>query len=173
MGTIEAILCLKRLSRDTDAEALQRILEAAPTYSMRISGALPLSTDAEAVFVALPPGVEFANKFVFGIYLKDKLIGFIDLIRGYPDARVAMLGLLILSEKFQAQGLGRRAYRLIEDVVRGWDGMSTIRIGVVESNAQVRSFWERCGFVSTGVSKPYENGNIRSQTIVLEKSLYP
>jgi ribosomal protein S18 acetylase RimI-like enzyme len=111
------------------------------------------------------------DKFVFGIYDGAEMVGCIDLIRGYPDRATGMLGLLLLSQKVRGRGLGKRAYLELERFISQWAGVDTVRIGVVATNARVTPFWEALGFKDTGTRKPYENGQVKSETWVLEKKV--
>lgn len=100
------------------------------------------------------------------------MIGCADLIRGYPDSNTALLGLLLLAEPWQRRGFGTVAYHAIEDYVRSWGpDWKHIRIGVVQTNAEVMAFWAKLGFARSGEARSYRYGNIRSQTVVLSKAL--
>lgn len=149
---------------------VQRVLEEAPDYCLRISGSLPSSEDGKEVFAAIAPGKDYDDKFVFGIYLKDKMIGCIDLCRGYPVETTVMLGLLILSEKYQKRGLGTKAYNKLEKIIKNWKNINRIRIGVLVPNDDVLPFWKKMGFTEKG-RKPYKHGKIDTEVITLEKSI--
>ncbi|MFL5813839.1 MAG: GNAT family N-acetyltransferase [Bdellovibrionia bacterium] len=158
-----------------DVSELQRVLESAPLYWKRIANKTIESDGAQSVLQALPEGKTRADKYVLGIYLpnqsSEQMIGCIDLIRGFPDSQTAMLGLLIVSESYQKQGLGKASYEALEKVIRSWPEMRKVRIGVIEANGIVLPFWKSLGFVETGVRRPYEDNGVVSENIVLEKSL--
>jgi hypothetical protein len=73
--------------------ALQCVLEAAPDYFERVSGAPPGSAQAQGMFTALPPDKTYADKFVWGLYEGEAMIGCADVIRGYPVPEKAIIGL--------------------------------------------------------------------------------
>lgn len=75
---------------------LQRLLEAAPTYSLRVQNRLPPLSAARDLMSDLPPTSSLRGKVVLGFNKASNLIGCADLVRGYPSARVAYLGLLLL-----------------------------------------------------------------------------
>lgn len=154
-----------------EMQELQRVLEEAPTYSHRLTGGPPGRAEAQSLYTALPEGKSYDDKFVFGIYLGEAVIGCVDLIRGYPNAATAMLGLLLLSEKHQRRGAGRRAYALIEQFVQGWNGCDRVRIAVVRSNEDVLPFWTKLAFEPTGQVRPYRCGVVVSEHVALEKRL--
>lgn len=92
---------------------------------------------------------------MYGIYLNDEMVGCADVIRKYPTNDTALIGLLLISEKYQRQGIGRLAYGSLESVIRVWDGIKKIIIGVVITNDIVLPFWKSQGFIETGEIKPY------------------
>jgi len=159
-------------AREEMAE-LQRVLEQAPQYAERITGAPPGHADAQSTYSALPEGKDYDDKFVLGIYAGSTMVGCADLIRGYPDAATAMLGLLVIAEPWQRRGLGSAAYREIEGFIRAWGSCSRVRLGVVGTNRQVLPFWRRQGFAETGETRPYRYGPIVSEILLMDKRLAP
>ena len=82
-----------------------------------------------------------------------------------------MLGLLLLKEKKQGQGLGKKAFQELLTYMSNWSEINIIRISVVKSNDEVLTFWKKLGFTETGILRPYENGTVVSEALVLEKYL--
>jgi GNAT superfamily N-acetyltransferase len=150
--------------------AMQRVLEGAPTYAERITGAPPGAADAQSTYSILPEGKAYEDKFVYGIYERDEMIGCADVIRAWPRADTTHVGLLLIAERHQRRGHGRAAYRLLEEQVRAW-GAKRVRIGVIGTNADVMPFWSKLGFAPTGEVKPYRYGRVESHVTVLEKPL--
>ena len=162
-------LILRKLDSVADVDALQKILERVPRYSLNVSGALQPKTAAVDVFSALPENFDRSQKYVYGVYLGSELVGCIDALKGFPSEDTAMIGLLLLAENHQGKGLGKIAYRTLESIFSNWNEISRIRISVVGTNDEVLGFWKKLGFKETGVRRPYENGSIRSEAIILEK----
>jgi GNAT superfamily N-acetyltransferase len=150
---------------------LQRVLEDAPAYAELVTGAPPGQADAQSTFSVLPPDKSYDDKFVFGVYRDARMIGCIDLIRGFPQPQTAHLGLLLIAESQQRRGHGTAAYHAVEDTIRRWGTCTEVRIGVVRTNAGVLPFWSRLGFVPTGEVKPYRYANVVSETVILVKPL--
>jgi RimJ/RimL family protein N-acetyltransferase len=157
----------------TEMVALQHVLECAPGYAERVTGAPPGAADAQSTFTALPVGKTYEDKFVFGIFAGNEMVGCIDLIRGYPTANAATLGLLLVAEQHQGMGIGRHAYALLERFASSWGNCNVIRLGIVMTNSEVLRFWRKLGFSETGETKPYNYGSVCSQTIIMEKPLQP
>ena len=156
---------------DVEMAALQHVLESAPSYAERVTGAPPGAADAQSTFTVLPEGKSYEDKFVFGIFSADQMVGCIDLIRGYPTATAATLGLLLVAEQHQRAGIGRLAYAQLEQFVQGWGSCDLIRLGVVMTNSDVIGFWRKLGYSQTGEKRSYRYGSVCSETAIMEKSL--
>jgi RimJ/RimL family protein N-acetyltransferase len=142
-------LRLRRLAAgdEADVRELQRVLQAAPGYSLAVEGRLPPAQAARALFEALPPGKEHADKFVLGFEdATGSLVGCADLIRGYPEPQVAFIGLLLFAETSQGRGPGPAALRQLETKARGW-GCPALRLAVIETNPRALAFLQRAGIV--------------------------
>ncbi|MBU1627515.1 GNAT family N-acetyltransferase [bacterium] len=170
MNNIDKHIELRILKgKSSEINELQRVLEAAPDYFERITGLPPGNAEAQSMFSLLPEGKSYDDKFVFGIYYNGIMVGFADVLRAYPDAKTSMIGLLLLSEKYQKMGLGSISYKNVEEYVREWKGCKKIRIGILLTNNVVIPFWEKMGYLDTGKRIPYEYGNVKSEVLLFEK----
>jgi GNAT superfamily N-acetyltransferase len=143
------------LLRGAPAEmaALQCVLEAAPAYYQSMTGAPPCGALAQSMFTALPPDKPYDDKFVWGLYAGDAMIGCADVIRGYPVRDKALIGLLLLAEPWQRRGIGRAFAMLVEQAIVRWKEISTLRLGVAVSNPGAHIFWRKMGYLETGEVK--------------------
>lgn len=156
--------------RKGEIAEVQRVLAESPNYYINTSGGFPSPEDGKELLAAIAPGKEIQDKFVFGIYLNDYMIGCIDLCRRFPNESTIMLGLLLLSENHQRKGLGTEAHKKLEEVIKGWGDFEKIRIGVLVSNIEVLPFWKKMGYKEKG-RKPYKHGDIETELITLDKSI--
>ena len=162
-------LTLRLLTGATGEMAeLQSVLEAAPDYFARVTGSPPGRAEAQSTFTALPPHKTYEDKFVWGLYADEAMIGCADVIRGYPTPEKAIIGLLLIGEPWQRRGLGRAFAALIEQTIGAWPEVVTLRIGVVASNPGAVAFWRKLGYRETGEIKPAGDGIVR-EVAVLEK----
>jgi len=150
--------------------ALQCVLESAPGYFETVCAAPPGTAEAQSTFTALPEGKTYDDKFVWGLYSGEAMIGCADVIRGYPSRERAVIGLLLLSEGWQHRGLGRAFATLLERRIASWPEIERLRIGVVASNDGALVFWRKLGYRETGEIRPRQPGFVR-EVIVLEKPL--
>ena len=166
-----ALLALRLLTGEpAEMAALQCVLEAAPRYFETITGLPPGGAEAQSTFSALPPGKTYDAKRVYGLYADDAMIGCADVIRGYPVAQKAVIGLLLLAEAWQRQGIGRAFERLVVRTLADWPEITTVRIGVVATNASALTFWRKLGYRETGETRAAAPPFI-ADAIVLEKRL--
>ena len=100
-----------------------------------------------------------------------EMVGCADVIRGWPSVDTAHIGLLVLDESHVGRGLGGGASEAIEALVRRWPQVSTLRLAIVATNAEVVAFWDRLGFSETGEVRPYHYDKLVSESIILTKPL--
>jgi len=163
------MLTLHLIDRESsrDVARLQAVLEGAPGYSLTVEGKLPPPTAAIETLDALPPGKDHTDKFVYEITQDADAIGCIELVRGYPQADIAFIGLLLFRESSQGQGLGPEVLRLAEAIGAGWQ-CRALRIAVLDTNPRAFRFWEREGFIEL-LRKPAMD--FAGQAIVMERAL--
>jgi GNAT superfamily N-acetyltransferase len=149
---------------------LQRVLEGAPGYCKRVMGAPAGPAEAQSTYTVLPDGKTYDDKFVFGIYAGEEMVGCADVIRSWPRPDTSIIGLLLIAEAHHSRGYGRAAYAELEAAIRDW-GAKRVRAAVVRTNSQVIPFWERMGFKPTGEVKPYSYGAVVSEAIIFEKPI--
>lgn len=93
----------------------------------------------------LPKGFNAENKYYAGIFDKDKLIGIIDILDGYPSKEVIYIGLFMLDINYQCKGLGTS---LINECIHYFknNNYTEIQLGYVKTNPQASHFWSKLGF---------------------------
>ncbi|MGY3859023.1 GNAT family N-acetyltransferase [Aeromonas veronii] len=138
---------LRRLSptNPDHRQWLEEVVLATPAYSWLTEGKAPDPADALAILKVCPPGIWEDDKFVLAVLEGEELLGCVDLVRGYPDAQTAYLGLLLLKECWQGQGIGSKLVARLMERAAGW-GCSAMRLGVIETNLPALHFWSRHGF---------------------------
>jgi RimJ/RimL family protein N-acetyltransferase len=167
---IDALTLRLFTGQPAEMAALQCVLEAAPAYFQIVTGMPPGQAEAQSTFTALPPGKSYDDKFVWGLYSAEAMIGCADVVRGYPIPPKAVIGLLLLAETWQRRGLGRAFAILLEQAISAWPEISTLRIGVAKANPGALAFWRKLGYRETGEVKQ-EPPEFVSDVLVLEKPL--
>ncbi len=154
-----------------DIDAVQHVLDGAPGYTLRVTGRPVRPADAEALFAALPPGLARSAKHVFAVDLDGTMVGVVDLLDGWPDPSTTHLGLLLLDESHQHQGIGSIVWQQLQAMLARKPHVRTVRAAVVQTNIEVLPFWTRCGFTDTGQRKPYTSDDLVSTAIILERPI--
>lgn len=146
-----------------DRDALVRLVADNGGYSERIHGRSALPTDAEEILTERPPTLRADRKHVLGLFDDEELVAVADVLRGYPSADFAYLGLLQVAARCHGQGLGRALHEHVLALVRTWPEVVTIRLAVADPNrAQADPFWRRLGYVPTGEATPWGDTLARS-----------
>lgn len=116
-------------------------------YYLLHDGVLPSKKEAVEIFSSLPPGKNYEDKFVLGIYKsKGELIGIIEIVKNFPVVGEWMLGLLFIDPEERDHGLGRQVHEALVQ----WAitlGSESFRIGVIKENFKGKKFWSDLGYV--------------------------
>jgi hypothetical protein len=99
------------------------------------------------------------------------MIGCLDLIRGFPDHSRAYIGLLVLDKNRRGQGVGGKCWQLAQDVIRAWNGVTHVRLGISVGNVLAEKFWLAMGFLPTGESSVSRDNGIEQLCSIYEVSL--
>ena len=154
-----------------DMDLLQRVIEAAPAYSLRTSGSPPGRAEAQSTYSLLPEGLDYDRKFVSGFFAGDELVAYADLLRGHPRTEAAYLGALVVAEPFQGRGLGRSAWTLLEQrILSDWPENEVVVAAPLRSH-DVLGFFAKLGFRQTGRTRPYRTRLVESEHVFVELAL--
>lgn len=131
-------------------ENLQEIFSLCQTcteYFYLETGKAPTLDDAGNILTELPPNKTLSDKHVLGLYNeKTTLIGLIDIVEAYPDAKTWFLGLLLVDMKYREKGLGKDFFQVVCKCAYEC-GAGFIKIGVIADNHGAQVFWPKLGFV--------------------------
>jgi GNAT superfamily N-acetyltransferase len=142
------------------------VLEGAPGYCNRVMGAPAGPAEAQSTYSVLPEGKTFDDKFLFGIYAGDEMVGCADVIRDWPRPGTSIIGLLLIAEAHQGRGHGRAAYDELEKIIQGWG----VRAAVVRNNdRRSEALPLRCGGLR---GDHFREGNRFSMKQLSGSSLY-
>ena len=155
-----------------DVDELQRLLESVPGYAERITGYPPGPSDALSALIGCPPEFDPRDKWDVGLWSDGDLVAFADVLRGYPSADVAYVGLLIVRGDRHGRGFGRLLHDRVMDRLLAHGGMRRMRLGIIATNASVaQPFWSTLGYRPTGEEKPYRYDKLTSTVTIWERDL--
>ena len=135
-----------RPDSENDVNNLQKILMAAPGYHLLTEGNLPGIDAALETLQELPPGKTIDDKYFYGIKIFNNYIGCFDLVRDYPEPKIAFIGLLLFIESEQNKSYGVHALQYIKSMAEQWD-CTRLRLAVIENNQRALAFWKRERFI--------------------------
>ncbi|WP_210527034.1 GNAT family N-acetyltransferase [Rubellimicrobium arenae] len=161
---------IRSLDRTTDAEAVLDLYRRATDFLLLESGRVPDAALVEEYFAEAPPDGDPATSLKLGLFQGPQLLGLADLAFGYPTARDAYLGLMLLAQDARGRGLGREFLRHTEEAARQ-RGATRLLLAVLEANPRGRAFWEREGFGSPKVFPARQIGTRTHVLIRLERPL--
>src|ERR1700722_7009316 len=110
------------------------------------NGQPPSEADAREVFELVPPQCPGATKLPIGIFDQfGKLVGLIDVLRGYRTASDWYIGRMLLAPAFQGQGFGTEIHNEFVSYARR-EGSHRFLLAILEANASARRFWLSLGY---------------------------
>jgi GNAT superfamily N-acetyltransferase len=111
------------------------------------------------------------DKIVLGCWADGELVAVVDVLRRWPDAQTAHIGLLLVRGDRQRTGLGRATFAALTDLAREWVGIRSWRAAIVRTNEQVAGFWRQLGFAETGEVKPYRYDRLSSEAVIFAREV--
>ncbi|MDQ7094622.1 GNAT family N-acetyltransferase [Desulfosporosinus sp. PR] len=129
-----------------ELKAVAELNEKCSDYYLLHEGEQPSEKNTLEIFNALPPGKNYEDKFVLGIFNDtDELIGIIDLVKNFPGEGEWMLGLFCIAPQQRDKGLGKLVHQtLVQWAVKL--GAKSFRLGVLEENPKGMKFWSGLGY---------------------------
>lgn len=122
--------------------------------------------NCEELFNDVPPNKTIEDKFLYGIFDKDILVGVIDIVADFPEKGEWIIGLLLLSPSVRGIGLGNKIHDLIKEMVEN-EGGEKLRVGVIEENTKALIFWGKIGYKQIKITEPRKFGMKKSRVIVM------
>lgn len=125
-------------------EALNVYLENNYYFSKISDNPLSISNVEEDIEV-IPNGVQKNQKNYRLISFNDEILGVVDFLSDYPEKDTILIGLFIIKNDKQKQGLGTKIFRYLEKLFKN-EKFLKIRIGVLVDNEIGLSFWKKQNF---------------------------
>ncbi|WP_338943953.1 GNAT family N-acetyltransferase [Fusobacterium pseudoperiodonticum] len=114
-------------------------------YFSKISDASQNISNIEEDIETIPDGVHKNQKNYKLISFNDEILGVVDYLTDYPEKDTILIGLLIIKNDKQKQGLGTKIFRYLENSFKNKNFLK-IRIGVLVDNQIGLSFWKKQNF---------------------------
>ncbi|MEM7130326.1 MAG: GNAT family N-acetyltransferase [Chloroflexota bacterium] len=152
------------LTKEAHAEALQGVY--AQTASYWQMSELPSAPPDQAI-KDMDEAQETLGRTMLGIVRRlertnpsagGELIGLVDFRLDWPDDQMAYLGMIMVAEPYQRQGIGRKAWRLLINWLRKEAKIQRVRLGVEQFNTDALKFFTHIGFELTGEANRIRSG---------------
>ena len=176
MNATPSPISLSPLTRGLHAIALQEIYAKTPGYWQLYN--LPTvpegQADKDIIEAEKTPG-----RTTMGIVRRidrmnpkagAELIGLVDFRMDWPTPGVAYLGMIMVAEPYQQQGIGRKAWRLLMQWLRK-NKIQKVRLGVEQFNPGALQFFQKLGFELTGDANRIKVGDKFVRLLYMEYGL--
>ena len=138
-------------------------------YFSKISDNPPSISNVEEDIEVIPNGVQKNQKNYRLISFNDEILGVVDFLSDYPEKDTILIGLFIIKNDKQKQGLGTKIFRYLEKLFRNKKFLK-IRIGVLVDNEIGLSFWKKQNFKEIE-RKFLKFEKSKKEVIVMEKEI--
>jgi len=152
------LITLMPLDPTLHTDALQAVFAATPGYWQLYKLHAPPADHAAR---ALADAQETPERTLLGILRRvdrdnpdvgAEMIGVLDFRLHWPQDGTAYIGLLLVAEPLQRQGIGAQAWSLLKPWLAAVADIRIVRVGVEQFNVAALKFWEAQGFTLTGES---------------------
>ena len=138
-------------------------------YFSKISDNPPSISNVEEDIEVIPNGVQKNQKNYRLISFNDEILGVVDYLSDYPEKDTILIGLFIIKNDKQKQGLGTKIFRYLEKLFKNKKFLK-IRIGVLANNEIGLSFWKKQNFKEIE-RKFLKFEKSKKEVIVMEKEI--
>lgn len=168
-------LSLLPLALEHHRAALQGVYDATPDYWARYHwpSAPPNQAEHDLTEAAATPG-----RTLLGIARRldandpkmgAELVGVIDFRLHWPGQQVASIGLFMVAQPVQRQGIGTQAWQLLVPWLMNTAGMHKARLGVEQFNPGALQFFLHLGFQLTGQTDRHRVGDKFVRLLYMEQ----
>lgn len=176
-GKMSHVISLLPLAAEHHTEALQQVYRATPVYWQMYH--LPAAPAGQAAH-DLAAAQETPGRHLLGIVRRlvaddpaagVEMVGVVDLRLHWPAPDIAYIGMIMVAEPYQRQGIGSEAWRLVRPWLARSAQMKTARLGVEQFNPGALRFFQQIGFALTGRTDRVRSGQRWVRLLYMEQSL--
>jgi RimJ/RimL family protein N-acetyltransferase len=169
-------LSLTPLSSEHHGDVLQAVYQATPSYWEMYNwpGVPAGQANKDLQAVAETPG-----RSMLGIVRRlhatnpnagAELVGLVDFRLHWPAPQTVYIGMVMVGAPWQRQGIGTKAWRLLEPWLKNQAHMEKVRLAVEQFNHPGHQFFAKLGFQLTGESNRLKVGEKFVRLLYMEKA---
>ena len=168
-------ISLLPLSLEYHVAALQTVYAATPSYWQMYNRPNSPADQAERDLRAM---AETPGRYLLGIVCRvvaddasagATLIGIMDFRLHWPAPDEVYVGLLMVAEPYQRQGIASQAWQLVEPWLTETAHMYKARLGIEQFNPRALQFFQHVGFTLTGDADRIKVGDKFVRLLYMEK----
>jgi len=176
--SVQPTISLIPLSLEWHSDALQQLYWATPGYWAMYNFSTPPAGQADH---DLRAAAETPGRTLLGIVrpveeatdaARGELVGMIDFRLHWPEEGIVYLGLVMVAEPYQRQGIGREAWGLLRPWLAQQGQMQTVRAAIEQFNPTALQFFASLGFVVTGEARRIQVGDKFVRLLYMELALH-
>lgn len=133
-----------RILEQSDVDMIREICEQNIIF-YKYTEARPTRENILNDMQAVPPGIDLSAKYYFGFFDNRQMVAIMDLIDGYPKAKIAYIGFFMMNPQYQGKQIGTAIMDEVIDYLQS-TGKTSVRLAIDKGNPQSTHFWKKNGF---------------------------
>jgi len=117
-----------------------------------------------------PSGFNLDNKFFVSLRKDGRIIGILDLLKGFPAPDCMWIGLLMVHGDMHDRSIGSKIVKGVLKAARD-SGHRRVQLGVIEANVKALKFWQKMGFEKIHEKKVEQKNIGVLKIIVMEREV--
>lgn len=128
-----------------DLELVIQLNDTCSNFFLFQNGLPPGEDVAREVLEQVPPQSTGVTKLPIGIFHSERLVGVLDVLRGYRTGLDWYIGFMLLAPSLRGRGFGTEIHNEFVSYARS-AGARRLLLAVLEGNESARKFWLRLGY---------------------------
>ncbi|WP_298328222.1 GNAT family N-acetyltransferase [Haloactinopolyspora sp.] len=109
---------LREQIEPADEPGLLDLFRSCNDWFEAVTGGPSGNGDVQGLFYSLPEGARFEDKRLFTLRDGERIVGFIDVVLGYPHRRACSIGTFLLAPSHRRAGIGTAVSRVLLEEAR-------------------------------------------------------
>lgn len=174
---ISSPISLVPLTQVDHAKALQQVYRATPGYWQMYN--LPSSPTGQAAR-DLEAAEATPGRTLLGIVRRldptdaaagVEMVGVLDFRLHWPNDNMVYIGMIMVAEPYQRQGIGSAAWQLLAPWLAQSAQVQSARLGIEQFNPGAMRFFQSLGFTLTGEANRIQSGKKWVRLLYMERDL--